>query len=31
MNTETIIITKGYSDTAMWHSEDTDWVLGLFG
>ncbi len=25
------IINKGYSDPAKWHSEDTVWVLGLFG
>ncbi len=31
MNTENIIINKGYSDPAKWHSEDTVWVLGLFG
>ncbi|MDU9581860.1 septum formation initiator, partial [Escherichia coli] len=31
MNTEHIIINKGYSDPAKWHSEDTVWVLGLFG
>ena len=31
MNTENIIINKGYSDPAKWHSEDTVWVLGSFG
>ncbi len=31
MNTENIIINKGYSNPAKWHSEDTVWVLGLFG
>ncbi|WP_254913899.1 hypothetical protein, partial [Klebsiella pneumoniae] len=25
MNTENIIINKGYSDPAKWHSEDTVW------
>ncbi|PJX61618.1 septum formation initiator, partial [Klebsiella sp. E-Nf3] len=31
MNTENAVTERGCCDAAKWHSEDTVWVLGLFG
>ncbi len=31
MNSEIAVTERGYCNPAKWHSEDTVWVLGLFG